>query len=137
MRASRAWLSLPLLLLSLSAQAEEPALLRPETSEPARRLLSSNPIRLERDRSFDALSATRDWRRVRVRKGAGFEYRRPVNGGEREVVFGVMGPLMKKERLESVTPRSASYSPVASRMRLNPPRMKSVSLVNQPACLNS
>ena len=95
MRASRAWLSLPLLLLSLSARAELPAPPQPEDSD----AVSSHPIHLERDRSLDALSATRWWRRVRVRKGAGFEYRRPVNLGEREVVFGVMGPLMKRERL--------------------------------------
>ena len=96
MRAGRAWLSIPLLLLSLSARAEDPLLRAPEPSEATLRLLSSNPTRLERDRSFDLPSATRDWRGVRIRKGAGLEYRRQVNMGERSVVLGGKGPLMKK-----------------------------------------
>ncbi len=36
---------------------------------------------------------------IRIRKKRGIEYRRPLTMGQRDLVFSVYGPLIKKKRL--------------------------------------
>ncbi len=92
------WLSLPLALLALSGAEAEPVV---QIEEPSNmRPLFSGELALARNAPSDqAISESRDWRRIRLRKGAGLEVRREINLGERDIVLGVMGPLMKKKRL--------------------------------------
>ncbi len=92
------WLSLPLALLALSGAKAEPVV---QIEGPSGvRPPFSGELALARGASpEEAISESRDWRRIRLRKGAGLEVRREINLGEREIVLGVKGPLMKKKRL--------------------------------------
>lgn len=102
MRTPCAWLSLPLLLLSLSARAEEPWRPRADTHDPARALRLADGRYDQAPGAFDArdaLAATRAWRSLHISKGSGLEYRRHLDLGERELVLGLKGPVMDKKAL--------------------------------------
>ncbi len=94
------WLSIPLTLLALSAAKAEPVVQVEEPSDVrVRPLFSGGLARARSALSAEAISESQDWRRIRLRKGAGLEVRREVSLGERDVVLGVKGPLLKKNRL--------------------------------------
>ena len=94
------WLSLPVTLLALSAAKAEPVVQIEEPSDVRERLLVSGELAQPRSPLFDEVTPeSRDWRRIRLRQGAGLELRREISLGEREIVFAVKGPLMKKKRL--------------------------------------
>lgn len=91
----RSWISLPLLMLSLSgAQAEEPL---PPAKEPARSLLSAQMTDPYRSSPVQTLDA-QDWQPVRLRKG-GVEVRRQLLVGDHPIEMRLKGPLMKHKRL--------------------------------------
>ena len=94
------WFSLPLALLALSAAKAEPVVQIEEPSDvQVPHVVSVELARSRSSLSDHAISESRDWRRIRLRKGAGLELRREISLGERVIVLGVKGPLMKKKRL--------------------------------------
>ncbi len=94
------WLSLPVTLLALSAAKAEPVVQIEEPSDVRERPLVSGELARSRSvLSERVIPESRDWRRIRLREGAGLELRREISLGERDIVFGVKGPLLKKKRL--------------------------------------
>ena len=94
------WLSIPLMLLALSAAHAEPVLQVERPSElRVRPLFFEGPARTRSVLSAEGISESQDWRRIRLHKNAGLEVRRELSLGERHIVLGVKGPLMKRKRL--------------------------------------
>jgi hypothetical protein len=94
------WRSFPVTLLALSVARAEPVLQIEEPSDVQEWPLVSAELARSRGALSDlVIPESRDWRRIRLRKGAGLEMRHEISLGERDIVLGVKGPLMKKKRL--------------------------------------
>lgn len=92
----RTRISLPLLMLCLSGAAHAEL---PFDPKPERSLVAQEMTRGPQPLSAQPISEPRRWQRIHLAKGAGFEVRRDLAVGERDVVVGVKGPLMKRKRL--------------------------------------
>lgn len=93
------WLLIPLLLAGApAAQAEEPA---PSESEVQRgHILVASKLPGSREEAPVELVPNRpDWLDVvQIEKGAGFALRQSFSLGERDVIFRLKGPVMKRKR---------------------------------------
>jgi hypothetical protein len=102
MRTTRRWLPVPLLALSLSAAARADTAVPPAPPEdPARAQLLSRSLPLARgDHDKDASpEPAADAFRFHLNEGAGLEISKPVRFADHELVFGLKGPLMKRNRV--------------------------------------
>lgn len=98
MRIHRCLVTLPMLLIPLSAaHADEPTAAEALVSEPSRSLFDADLTDPSRELPEPA-TETQAWHQLYLNK-SGIEVRRPVRLGEREVVLGLKGPLMKRKRL--------------------------------------
>jgi len=96
----RRWLPVPLLALSLSAARADTPLPAAPAEDPARPFLRSKSLPPARDdHAPEAMPEPRDAFRLHLDKGAGLELRKPLRVADHELVFGVKGPLMKRNRV--------------------------------------
>jgi hypothetical protein len=100
MRSTRRWLPIPLLALSLSAAHADTPLPAADRQEPLRTQLSSKSLTLPRsEQEKDAIPEPRAAFSFHLHKGAGLELRKPMRVADHDLVFGLKGPLMKRNRV--------------------------------------
>jgi hypothetical protein len=101
MRTTRRWLPVPLLALSLSAtaRADTPMPATPPEDQARAPLLSKSLPLPRADQERETLPEPDGAFRFQLDEGVGFEVTRPVRFADRELVFGLKGPLMKKNRV--------------------------------------
>jgi hypothetical protein len=100
MRSFRRWLPVPLLALSVSAARADMPVPAAPPEEPARPQLLSRSLPLPRsDQDKDTAPEPTDTLRLDLHKGAGLEISKPVRFADHELVFGLKGPLMKRNRV--------------------------------------
>ena len=92
----RTQLSVPLLLLCFSTAHAGPLHL---VAHPAEQAHAPFAVSEAQPPSAEGLRKAKPWGGLRFRKGAGLEVRQQLSFGERELIVGVKGPLMKKKRL--------------------------------------
>jgi hypothetical protein len=95
------WLLVPLLLAGAPAQADEPK--KPEIETKRSHVLVGSKLptaRAESPLSQEVAPHRQAWlAALEIDRKSGFAVRRSFQLGEREVVFGLKGPVMKKKRL--------------------------------------
>jgi hypothetical protein len=99
MLATRRWLPIPLLALSVSAANADTLAPAAPPEDPARTRLLSKSLPLVRSEDRDVTPDPDDGIRLHFDRGTGLALRKPVRVSDHELVFGLKGPLMKKNRV--------------------------------------
>jgi hypothetical protein len=94
------WLPVPLLALTLSAAHADTPLPATAREDAARTQLLSKTLPIPRaDQDREPVPESSDAFRLHMDKGTGLELRKPTRIADRDLVFGIKGPLMKRNRL--------------------------------------
>jgi hypothetical protein len=100
MLATRRWLPIPLLALSVSAANADTLAAATPPEDPARtQQILSKSLPLARGEERDVAPDPDDGIRLHFDRGTGLALRKPVRVSDHELVFGLKGPLMKKNRV--------------------------------------